>query len=122
MCPILQNHHVLAVHDIRLESDFYVRVLGFEIVNQPPGWIFVAKDSCLIMLGECPDDLPARETGCHSYFAYFRVANADDYYRHVKERRGEILSEIENKPWGMREFSVRSPGGHRLTIGQLLET
>jgi hypothetical protein len=21
------------------------------------GWIFVAKDDCLIMLGECPDDM-----------------------------------------------------------------
>ena len=121
MPSILQNHYVLAVHDLRREADFYVRVLGFRIVNKPPGWIFVAKDSCMIMLGECPDDLPARELGCHSYFAYLRVEEVDGYYRHIREHGGEILSEIEDKPWGMREFSVRSPGGHRLTIGHDLK-
>jgi hypothetical protein len=30
-------------------------MLGFRIVAEPDGWIFVAKDGCMIMLGECPD-------------------------------------------------------------------
>ena len=119
MSPILQNHYVLAVHDLRQSAEFYVRVLGFQIVDEPPGWIFVAKDGCMIMLGECPDDMPASELGCHSYFAYLRVENADSYYRHVTALGGNVLSHIEDKPWGMREFSVRSPDGHRITIGHV---
>ena len=58
MSPILQNHYVLAVHNVRRSAEFYVQMLGFRIVNEPPGWIFVQKDNCLIMLGECPNDLP----------------------------------------------------------------
>jgi hypothetical protein len=28
------------------------------------------------------------------------------------------MSPIADKPWKMREFSVRSPDGHRIMIGQ----
>jgi uncharacterized glyoxalase superfamily protein PhnB len=120
MPAILQNHYVLAVHDVQKSADFYVRVLGFEIVQRPPGWIFVAKDRCMIMLGECPDDLPASALGCHSYFAYLRVDDADEYFRRVKEAGAELLSDIGDKPWGMREFGVRTPDGHRIMIGHAL--
>ena len=120
MSPILQNHYVLAVHDIRKSADFYVRMLGFRIVREPPGWIFVAKDSCMIMLGECPNDMPASELGCHSYFAYLRVENADSYYQHMKAQGADLLSPIEDKPWGMRQFTVRSPDGHRINIGHII--
>ena len=122
MSPILQNHYVLAVHDIRRSANFYVRMLGFEIVNEPPGWIFVRKDNVMIMLGECPEDMPAHELGCHSYFAYLRVADADSYYTHLKAEGAELLSVIADKPWKMREFAVRTVDGHRITIGHTLAT
>jgi len=70
---ILQNQYVLAVHDIRTSAAFYVDALGFEIVAQPEGWIFVRKDNCVIMLGECPDDMHPSLLGCHNYFSYLRV-------------------------------------------------
>lgn len=120
MSTILQNHYVLAVHDIRRSADFYVRMLGFQIVNEPPGWIFVNKDNCMIMLGECPDDLPASDLGCHSYFAYLRVADADSYYEDLKAKGADLISEIADKPWRMREFGVRTVDGHRIMIGHVL--
>lgn len=120
MSSILQNHYVLAVHDARRSADFYVRMLGFRIVAEPPGWVFVAKDNCMIMLGECPDDLPPSELGCHSYFAYLRVADADSYYNDLKAKGADLLSEIEDKPWNMREFGLRTTDGHRIMIGHLL--
>jgi catechol 2,3-dioxygenase-like lactoylglutathione lyase family enzyme len=117
---ILQNHYVLAVHDVRKSAAFYMEMLGFEIVDEPPGWIFVAKNNCMIMLGECPDDLPAHELGCHSYFAYLRIDDADSYYTHLKTKGADLISAIEDKPWNTREFAVRSPDSHRITIGHLL--
>jgi len=120
MSPILQNHYVLAVHDVRRSANFYVEMLGFQIYREPPGWIFVKKDNCMIMLGECPEDMHASELGCHSYFAYLRVEDADSYYHHLTAKGAEVLSKIANKPWDMREFSVRTPDGHRITIGHLL--
>jgi len=120
MPSILQNHYVLAVHDVRRSAEFYVQMLGFHIVDNPPGWIFVVKDNCMIMLGECPDDIHPSELGCHSYFAYLRVADADSYYDDLKAKGADILSEIEDKPWKMREFGLRTADGHRITIGHLL--
>ena len=120
MSTILQNHYVLAVHDVKRSAGFYVEMLGFEVVLEPPGWIFVKKDNCMVMLGECPDDMPPSELGCHNYYAYFRVSDADAYYHEVKAKGAEILSHIASKPWNMREFSIRTPDGHRITIGQSL--
>lgn len=120
MPRILQNRYVLAVHDARRSADFYVRMLGFNIVAEPQGWVFVEKDECMIMLGECPNDLPPSELGCHNYFAYLRVSNADEYYNDLKAKGADILSAIEDKPWKMREFGVRTLDGHRIMIGHSL--
>jgi len=118
MPAILQNHYVLAVHNVRSAAAWFVDMLDFRIVAQPDGWIFVAKDNCMLMLGECPDDLPAKDIGSHSYFAYLVVDDADGCYRMLAERGADLLSEIADKPWKMREFGVRTPEGHRILIGQ----
>lgn len=120
MPTILQNHHVLAVHDMRKSAAFYVGALGFEIVAEPDGWIFVRKDDCLIMLGECPDDLPASELGCHGYVAYLRVDDADAYHAAIQSSGlAPAISSVATEPWGMREFGVTTPDGHRFRIGQI---
>lgn len=118
MATILQNHYVLAVHDVKRSAKFFVDVLGFAVVREPPGWIFVKRDQCMVMLGECPDDMPPSELGCHSYFGYLRVDDVDAFHARVVRAGGELLSEPADKPWGMREFGVRSPEGHRIMIGQ----
>lgn len=120
MSTILQNHYVLAVHDVRRSAKFYVEMLGFQIVREPAGWIFVKKDNCMIMLGECPNDPPAGALGCHNYFAYLRVENADRYFQDLKAKGAEFTSEIADKPWQMREFGIRTPDGHRIMIGHSL--
>ncbi len=120
MPQILQNHYVLAVHDIKKSASFFVDNLGFQVTVEPPGWVFVKKDNCMIMLGECWDAIPASELGDHSYFGYLRVDDVDRYYDELKAKGVEIMSPLSDKPWGMREFGVRTPEGHRIMIGQLL--
>jgi uncharacterized glyoxalase superfamily protein PhnB len=48
------------------------------------------------------------------------VSNADEYYNDLKAKGADILSAIEDKPWKMREFGLRTVDGHRIMIGQLL--
>jgi len=119
MPAILQNHYVLAVHNVEASARFYTQVLGFEVAATPPGWIFVKKDHCMIMLGECPDDMPPGELGCHNYFAYLRVDNADEYHAQIAGKV-EIVSSLGDRPWGMREFGFRTPDGHRIMIGHMI--
>ncbi len=120
MPHILQNHYVLAVHDLRANAEFFAK-LGFRVVNEPPGWVFLQRDNCMIMLGDCRTSIPASELGDHSYFGYLLVSNAQEYYDEVCNSGVPIHHALGDKPWGMREFGLRSPEGHRIMIGQVLE-
>lgn len=117
---ILQNHYVLAVHSAPESAAFYADVLGFRIVHRDPSWIFVARDNCMIMLGECPDDIHPSQLGCHNYFAYLRVDDVDAFHGELQAKGVKPLDVVADKPWGMREFGIRTPDGHRITVGQAI--
>lgn len=120
MPRILHNHHVLAVHDLEIAARFYERALGFHEVMRPDGWRFMMRDDCMLMLGECRDAMPARELGDHSYIAYLRVDDVDAFWNALPSDV-EVTSRLADRPWGMREFGVRSPDGHRFMVGQALD-
>lgn len=116
--PIRRNHHVLAVHDVRRAAAFFTDALGFRVVGEPPGWVFVARDGCTIMLGECRDALAPAALGDHASFAYLLVDDADALQRAWSAKAPEAVGALAAKPWGMREFTVRTPEGHRFTVGE----
>ena len=112
---------VLAVADLRKSVDFYTRVLGFEDLKiDAPGWCFLQRDDCRIQLGECPDAMPAGDTGDHSYFGYFYVDDAKTLYEHAVIENTEVMKPMVDEPWGMREFGLCTPDGHRIMIGERL--
>jgi catechol 2,3-dioxygenase-like lactoylglutathione lyase family enzyme len=115
---VINRHmYVLAVPNLARSSAFYRDVLGFDIRELGPGWLLYVKDACQIMAGECPDAIPARELGDHSYFGYLVVDNADEYYRCVTAANVEIGKTLRDEPWGMGEFGLRTADGHRIMIG-----
>jgi predicted enzyme related to lactoylglutathione lyase len=112
---------VLAVTDLEKSTDFYTRVLGFEDLQiDAPGWCFLQRDDCRIQLGECPDAMPAADTGDHSYFGYLYVDNAKVLYEHVVRENAQVMKPMTDEPWGMREFGLCTPDGHRIMIGERL--
>lgn len=115
---ITGNRYVLAVQNLKESAAFYKTKLGFQTVWEDDGWLFLTRDKVNIMLGECPDDKPASEINCHSYFAYLEVENIDGLYKEFQSKQVEIGSSLENKPWGQREFSIRTIDGHRITFGE----
>ena len=116
---ITRTRYVIAVPDLTKSAAWYRDVLGFTIHEVgDPGWRFYVKDACCVMAGECPDAMPAAETGDHSYFAYIDVDDIDAYCAAVKRAGGELIKELRSEPWGMREFGVRTFDGHRIMFGQ----
>ena len=115
---VIHTRHVLAVKDLRVEAAYYIDKLGFERDFTVPGWEFLSFGDFKVMLGECADEMPARDTGDHSWYGNVVVENVDEVYRELVERGAEILSPIEDKAWGMRDFSVVTPDGHRILFGQ----
>jgi catechol 2,3-dioxygenase-like lactoylglutathione lyase family enzyme len=115
---IIGSRYVLAVNNLEKSADFYKNKLGFKTLWEGGSWHFLVRDAIKIMLGECPDDKPASEINCHSYFAYFEVENIPGLYSEYQLKQVDILSDIENKPWGQKEFSIRTIDGHRITFGE----
>jgi catechol 2,3-dioxygenase-like lactoylglutathione lyase family enzyme len=113
---------VLAVRDLAASTRFYVETLGFrrDFGDGSDGWSFLSRDGFRVMLGECPDATPAGELGDHSWFVYATVAGVDALHREVARAGAEILSVPTSKPWGLREFSLRTPDGHRIVFGEPL--
>jgi uncharacterized glyoxalase superfamily protein PhnB len=117
---VVRTRHVLAVPELQKEKDYYINKLGFVEDFPMPGWAFLSLGDFKVMLGECPDDAKARDTGCHSWYAHVIVEDVDSLYADVKKRGAMILSEPADKPWDIREFSVETPDGHRIVFGQAI--
>lgn len=119
MPEFLRARSVLAVQDVERSRRFYLDVLGFrEDPISSPGWAFLSKDAFHVMLGECRDEVSAAETGNHSWYIHLLVDDVDAYHREVSAKGADILFAPTNRPYGLREFTLCTPDGHRLMIGQ----
>jgi uncharacterized glyoxalase superfamily protein PhnB len=72
----------------------------------------------MVMLGSCPDAIHPTKLGDHSYFAYFVVDDVDRYFNEVRGKGVQTLNSPADKPWGMGEFGLQTPDGHRMMVGQ----
>lgn len=115
---VVHTRHVLAVKDLAVSAGYFVDKLGFDRDFTAPGWEFLSFGIFKVMLGECTDAMWARETGDHSYFAHVFVENVDKVFAEFKSNGAELTSAPTNKPWGLREFGVSTPDGHRIVFGQ----
>jgi predicted enzyme related to lactoylglutathione lyase len=122
MSRFVDSRGVLAVQDLAKSTQFYLDVLGFR--RDPvdaKGWSFLSKDAFKLMLGECADEIPAAEVGNHSWFTRVMVEGLDEYFNEVSERGAEVISKPTDRAYGLREFVIRTPDGHRLMFAQRLE-
>ena len=111
---------VLAVRNLKRSVKFYRQKLGFAVDFEAEGWAFLRRGRFRLMLGHCPHEVPAAKLRDHSWFAYVDVENVDGLYREFGRRRVKIVQELVDKPWGMREFGIVTPDGHRIVFGQNL--
>ncbi len=118
---IVGARYVLAVKNLAASAKYYKDQLGFESVWDGEGWHFLKRDKFFVMLGECADDVSAFETNNHSYFAYLDVNNIDELFSEYQLKEIEIGQPLADKPWGQREFSIRTIDGHRIMFGQAIE-
>ena len=122
MHRIVDSRCVLAVRNLMVSTRYYTEVLGFRRDPiEAAGWSFLSRDNFKVMIGECPDKKPAGELGDHSYFVHLRVEGVDQFHAEISGRGGDVISKTADKPWGLREFSVRTPDGHRITFGELIK-
>jgi len=120
MSEITAVRFVLAVPNLKRSTDYYISVLGFGVDFEAPGWSFLSRGSFRVMLGECTDAVPPGELGDHSYYGYITVADVDALCAEYQQSGAQFTQSLASKPWGMREFGIRTLDGHRLMFGQEL--
>jgi len=120
MSEILSSTFVLAVQDLAASRAFYVEKLGFAEDLHVDGWAFLSRGACRLRLGHCPEAVPMSATPDHSWFAYLHVRDATGLYAEVVNNGVEIWHPLADKPWGLREFAIVTPDGHRIVFGEPL--
>lgn len=119
MTRVIRPRTVLAVQHLERSRRYYVDVLGFtEDDITARGWAFLSKDNFHLMLGECPDEVAAGETGNHSWFMHLLVDDVDAYYEELRAKGALLVNTPTNREYGLREFILATPDGHRLMIAQ----
>jgi len=105
---------VLAVADVSASAAFYVDVLGFKkhwLWGDPPTFGSVGDAKHEIFLCQQPE--LAQKVDGHMHF-FHADCPIDELHDKHRAAGAPIVSPIENKPWGLREYTVRDPSGYHL--------
>ncbi len=101
----------LPVPDVREAQAYYRDTLGFKIA-----WVY-GEEYGAAYHGQAEvffiRDAGERTPACN----FVRVENADAVLADYRARGAKIVEEIASHPWGMREFTIEDPYGHRFRIG-----
>jgi catechol 2,3-dioxygenase-like lactoylglutathione lyase family enzyme len=123
----------LPAKDVARSRDFYVEVLGFEVVAGDDGFALLRRDDATVSLWGATDESWQTRTdwarpvssGVESFIAgtascSIEVVGVDELYRHCRAR--EIVhpnGHIGDTEWATREFGVLDPDGNLVTFWQL---
>lgn len=124
MAKLLRHRLILAVQDLQVSTRFWISTLGFarDFGDGSDGWSWLSRDGFAVGIGECAEEPAASALGDHAYVAYVTVDDVDALYEEFRERGASIQAPPLTKPWGMREFALRTPDGHRITFGSEMRT
>jgi uncharacterized glyoxalase superfamily protein PhnB len=98
----------LPVEDVERAQQHYRDALGFEI-----GWLYPGGDIGAVSRDEVAIFFRRRvrpfEPAVHWVFA----AELDATYQELRSRGAQIVEPLEQKPWGLRQFTVEDIDGNR---------
>lgn len=97
-------------------KDYYTSQLGFVVVGDYPGYLIIEKSNLQIHFFEFTMLDPKENYGQ----VYIRTSDIDGLYKLLLDNNTLIHPNgpLQNKPWGMREFSLLDPDNNLLTFGQ----
>jgi catechol 2,3-dioxygenase-like lactoylglutathione lyase family enzyme len=107
-------HPGLPVADVAAAVEFYTTRLGFTLGftwGEPVGFAGVNLGKVQVFLEGAPP--PAAPTS-----VFFVVEQVDELHAFHTQQGVEILVPPGDRDYGLRDYTVRDPFGHRLTFGQ----
>lgn len=111
----------LFVADLDAFVDFYVRVLGFDLVDdrRRSGWPYAAVASGSARIGAAPAWEPV-EAGLRrapqGVEVVLEVADVVACHDRVQGAGWRVADELQARPWGLTDFRVHDPDGHYVRV------
>jgi catechol 2,3-dioxygenase-like lactoylglutathione lyase family enzyme len=108
-----RHHPILPVSDVLAAADFYTKKLGFKLAftwGDPPTMAGVDLGHVQLFLQQ---GTPSSQ-GCSVYIV---IGNADQFCEFQRANGVEILAPPDNRPYGLRDYTVKDLYGYRLTFG-----
>ena len=107
----IQGAAVLRVSDIEATAGYYRDVLGFQ-------WDFGNEDYSVVWRDNSAIHLAQGEGTLAGVSLFQWVIDVDAVYSEVVERGAEVVVEIADRPYAIRDFTVRDPNGVDIVFGQ----
>lgn len=127
MAKITDQANILVAKDYAAAVAYWRDRLGFSVSSEygePAQFAILKRDSAFVMIGAAKPDaqiVPYWKQRDGLWNAYFWVDDARAMYEEMKARGAIIDYELEDKPYGVREFGVRDLDGHDIAFGQVLD-
>lgn len=110
----VQGAPVLHVPDVSATAAFYRDVLGFT-------WDFGDETYAVVWRDNSAIHFVRDDGGSRGVHLFQWVRDVDACYREIVERGADMGGEPEDRPYGVREFSVRDINGVQIVFGQDIE-
>lgn len=106
----------LPVTDLDRSITYYQEALGFRLAWRTPGDGLAAlaggEIETLLLMPWTGDGPPPAQS------AYVYAEDPDALCEEYRQAGADIADPVASRPYGMRDFVVRDPDGHRFTIGR----
>ena len=104
----------IVVGNISKSKDFYKR-LGFELHEDKGSFVILTWEGHELYLDE-RKDMPTHPDFPQANIRIM-VPDVDAYWRLATEMGAKVLSSIEDRPYGLRDFTILDPDGFGVRIG-----
>jgi GNAT superfamily N-acetyltransferase len=114
---LLRSEAILAVADVAAAVRYYRDKLGFArewLWGEPPevGGVSWGKVGVMFCLQ------PALAANIEGHQHSFLVTGIDRLHERHRDNGVQVISALEAKPWGLREYTVRDLNGYHLRFGE----
>ena len=98
----------LPVADVEEAQRYYRDILGFEI-----GWLDPGKEIGAVSRGSVAIFFRRRQAPFEPAVHWIFAEDVDATYEELRSSGAKIVEPLEQKPWGLRQFTVEDLDGHR---------
>ncbi len=109
----------LPVANLKATIDYYRDVLGFS--NE---WFWgdsdatILRDDMRLLFNHNPEYAAVVNSAHANLEIMWFVENIDAIYAEYTEKKVNIVTQLKNKPWGTREFTILDMNGYYIRIAQ----